>query len=97
MQGRRAPELAAGESSVVMDRLGAMNIGYLVCAHQRLISPADWCVLQSDFEHGRARAQTLLSLKMKIWSQLPWLLRGLAHLCAREGSRVRSGSACTIL
>jgi hypothetical protein len=79
MEGRRAPELAAGALRDMMSHLGSLKLGTLACARRRQLSDEQWREVVTDFEHGRAHMQTLLAIKLSAWDRLPWLLCGLAH------------------
>ena len=79
MEGRRAPELAAGALRDMLSQLGSLKLGALACTQRRHLSDEQWRAVVTDFEHGRAHMQTLLAIKLSAWDRLPWLLCGLAH------------------
>ncbi len=79
MQGRRAPEMAAGSWKQVLDQLFKVSVGELARTHFARLSKQQWSTLIGDLEHAKACAQTGLSIKLSCWDKLPWHLCGLAH------------------
>ena len=92
MSTRRAPELACGALSVFMDTLFARNDADLLL--QDVVRQAPnrvRTIVNSDFEKFRRHVLLTIDIKMAFWSQLPWILFGVAHhdveLARRAGER----------
>eukprot|EP00971_Amphidinium_carterae_P096413 1907749-Amphidinium_carterae.1 len=85
MQGKRAPELAAGKIDDVLASLFEASAADLMLVLQH--SQAMAAQMAIDFNHARAHMASILSRKLAIWQQLPWRLCSLAVPDEDEGRK----------
>eukprot|EP00969_Alexandrium_andersonii_P236373 10435611-Alexandrium_andersonii.AAC.1 len=79
MAGMRAPEWASGELPSRLQEAKTHRLERMTSEVSRWTSAADWDIIVSDFELGCKFLELGLGVKLAFWSQLPWVLAGLAH------------------
>jgi hypothetical protein len=92
LRGKRAPEMAAGQLFAVLQQICDAKLqDVLVSCSQAYLTPDQTASILQDFEFGKAQLRRALQQKLSFWSNLPWLLCGLAHFdedvardCARQ-------------
>ena len=80
MAGRRAPEMAGGQASIILASISKLQSTALLslCTNAAL-SQETTTNLLNDFHLGLARLRSVFEQKFMMWEQLPWMLTGLAH------------------
>ena len=88
MNGRRAPEMAAGEWRMFLDRSVALSTGSLLEGLLGLTEQQRQDIIR-DFHNGCAQITFYFVFKLGFWSELPYSLAVLAHpreATARDGA-----------
>lgn len=81
MAGLRAPELADGRVSKVLDVAWSTVHAQTLTAHAPDIPPisaAQQILLEQEMSHARAAMTLWLKVKLDFWQRLPWCLAALA-------------------
>ncbi len=73
MQGRRAPELAAGALEAMVNKLCELGLSEVASNHLPFLAsePTQWAKVVADFERGRAHIHLTLGMKLSFWTQQP--------------------------
>ena len=82
MQGNLAPELASGKLHEVLKEawsIAECDLHSLpILQGTAPLTDAEHANLTADFFAAQSRLMTILQVKLQHWSQLPWVLCGLA-------------------
>ena len=79
MNTLRAPEMAAGAVTDLLQKLRSEGVSELLAATRVSLPAEDWTRIAQDFNQGMSAFSGIIGVKCRFWGQLPWQACSMLH------------------